>query len=207
MVDDRINGAPVQIADLAARCLTHVKHRIGMNIDFQVETLGVVDCFMQELLKDEGGGVVPPPGNERRAYLIHLLGPTIGAYFGEVVRGSFPCRWRVRTENPADWLLEFDVVPLRFNPVGAAVEALAGQKLDHWNGALATERGEIDSLFERLSIAPPVPEDELFALTTRLEVLQIAQEWLQARRMTGANGEPEIRYYSPEYYDRVFDYS
>ena len=58
------------------------------------------------------------------AYVDDFNTPTVGAYFGEVVRRMFPCRWRMNSENPMKWTIEFEYVPLRFSPVGAAAEAL-----------------------------------------------------------------------------------
>jgi hypothetical protein len=207
MESESKNSTPEAVTLLAERCLTHVQNRLGMTLDYQVETLGVVDSFIDHIAREEGGGRLPAPGDDRRAHLVHLLGPTIGAYFGEVMCRTFPCRWRLKTDDPADWFLEFDLVPLRFNPVGAAVEALASEPLAYWNGAIATEPGEMEPLFERLAVAPPVLEEQFFALTTRLEVLQIAQEWLQARQIAAADTEgegPRIHYYSSDYYDGVF---
>ena len=199
---DRAAKTPDAIVELAERCVAHIKNRINFDLDYQNETLSVVDFFVREVLKDEGGGEALPPGDHRRAHLIHLLAPTIGAYFGEVLVRLFRCRWRVASGDPREWLIEFENVPLRFNPAGAAAEALAEENVDSWFGALATAPEETEALGERLAAAPPVPESEFFALTTRLEVLQIAEDWLRLR--LAAQDPPGPEFYSPEDYDYIF---
>jgi len=199
---DKILPSP-QIEALALRCQAHVKNRLGLELDFQNETLSLLDHFIVDLAREEGEGTVPPPGDPRRAQLIHLLAPTIGAYFGEVICRLYPCRWRCASDNPRDWLLEFEHVPLRFNPVGAAAEALVEQYVEEsWNSSISTAPEEMEALGERLAAAPPVPENEFFALTTRFEVLQIAQEWLRARQLHSSGTSP--KYFTSKDYDRIF---
>ncbi len=195
--------SPDEVSKLAERCLAHVKHRLDVNLDYQNETLSVLDYFVQDVVKEEGGGEVLPPGDEQRIHLIHLLAPTIGSYFGEVLRRIFPCRWRLLSSEPQEWLLEFEHVPLRFNPVGAAAEALAAQNIESWNGAIATAPQEMEALDERLAAAPPVPDNEFFALTTRFEVLQIAEDWLRIRK--AALDPPGPEFYSVDDYNRIFE--
>jgi hypothetical protein len=173
------NDAPELIERLAERCLVHVKNRFGFELDYTPDTLGVVDHFVEQLAVEEAGGNVPPPGHKHRSHLVHLIAPTVGAYFGEVIRGCFKCRWRLGDGNPQDWLLEFEEFFLRFNPAGAAAEAVFQQPVEAWSGALATAPGQIATLHARLAAAPPLPEDQFFSLATRHEVLQIVDDWLR----------------------------
>jgi hypothetical protein len=191
------------VAQLADRCLTHVKNRTGMMLDFKIETLGVLDFFIRDILTEEGGGVLPPVGDHRRVETMHLFAPAIGAYFGEVVRHTFPCRWRTGGDDPKEWIIEFIHVPLRFNPVGAAAEAVVEQYIDPWGCSLATAIDETEALTERLAAAPPIPEDEFFQLTTRLEVLQISSEWLRINLNAKRKGRLPV--YSEEDYDTLFE--
>ena len=193
---------PEEINQLAGRCTTHVRNRTGVELDFQSETLSVLDFFIQDLLKEEGGGVLPEVGDHRRSEMMHLFAPSIGAYFGEVVRGLFPCRWRIDSEDPMKWTIEFDYVPLRFSPVGAAAEALVELDGRDLGCDLTTMPSETEALIERLEAAPPVPEEEYFSLTTRLEVLQIAVDWLRARLDDDNPGR--IKVYSKDDYDELF---
>ncbi len=201
LMSEKITDAPEEIAFLAGRCITHVKNRTGIELDFQSETLSVLDFFIKEILREEGGGSVPKVGDHRRAEIMHLFAPSVGAYFGEVVRRMFPCRWRMDSENPITWTVEFDYVPLKFNPIGAAAEALVEKDAGDMGCRLTTSGDETDALIERLDAAPPVSEYEFFSLTTKLEVLQIAVDWLRAR--INASDLKQDRLLSKEDYDEM----
>jgi hypothetical protein len=97
--------------------------------------------------------------------------------------------------------IEFEHVPLRFNPVGAAAEALAEADVSDWGCALATAREVTDELMERLESAPPVSETEFFTLATRFEVIQIAVDFLRGRISKKTDTPMNI---SKEDYDRLF---
>ena len=197
-MEERHSEAPEAIKLLADRCVAHVAHRFDLELDFTPETLGVIDHFVDSLVAEEGGGRQPPVGDPRRAHLVHLLAPTIGAYFGEVLRRWVPCRWRLPTEDPRDWLLEFDRYILRFNPAGAAAEALVGELVEAWGGSFATAPEQMPGLHERLAAAPPLPEDQFFALTSRFEVVQIVDDWLRAR---GAAEDGPLHFCEADYDD------
>ena len=169
---------PDIITQLAQRCMTHVQQRFSFELDTHEDTLGVLDNFIHAVLAEEGGGVAPLPGHSRRRQIADLLAPPVGAYFGEVLRHCFPSRWRLSSDEPRKWALEFDEVPLRFNPVGAAAEAIIEAPIENWGAPLETTPKYSKSLAERLAASPPLPEDQFYILTTRLEVVQIAVDWL-----------------------------
>lgn len=184
----RATDTPEPIELLAERCVVHVRNRFGFELDFTPETLGVVDHFIDEVVIEEVGGHRPPAGDRRRSHLVHLLAPTLGAYFGEVIRGCMRCRWRFPGEDPREWLLEFEQYFLRFNPAGAAAEALFQAPVEEWAGALVAAPGQMLTLYQRLAAAPPLPEDQFFSLATRHEVLQIVDDWL--RQQSAAEDGP-----------------
>ena len=200
-MNQQIKIVPDAVEALANRCVTHIKNRTGIALDYRNETLSLLDFFIQQVLKEEGSGELPPVGDHRRAEMMHLFAPTIGAYFGEMVRHEFPCRWRLASIDPKDWMIEFEHVPLRLSPVGAAAEAIVENEIDEWGCNLATGRDETDALHERLAAAPPVAETEFFTLSTRFEVIQIAVDYLRARISKEA-GAPQ--YLSSEDYDALF---
>lgn len=197
-----VEQAPEEVVALAERCLTHIRQRFGLALVYENETLSVLDYLVRAVVTEEGGGMAPPPGDSRRAHLVHLLAPSFGAYFGEVLRHTFACRWRLKTDDPPEWLIEFEDVPLRLNPVGAAAEALLEADVGALGGAIATAPEEGEALRLRLEAAPPVPEDEFYAFTTRLEVLQIACDFLRSR--LAAREEPLPERLTPEDYDGIF---
>ena len=104
--------------------------------------------------------------------------------------------------EPMKWTIEFEHVPLRFSPVGAAAEAMLEMDGEELGCALATEPDRTEGLSERLAAAPPVAEDEYLRLTTRLEVLEIATEWLRAVLDDAFPGREKR--YSEEDYDELF---
>lgn len=191
-----VKNTPEKIARLADRCVTHIEKRFNFELDYKYETLGVVDHFIKTVVDEEGEDTV------QRSHLIHLLAPTVGAYFGEVVRDRFSCRWRLPGDEAKDWTMEFEEVLLRFNPIGAAAEAFACETIAAWGGSIATAPEDTELLTERLAASPPVLESDFFALTTRWEVLEIAEDWLKSRYADDNNRQPQK--YSQLDYDHIF---
>jgi len=183
MADDsrRLEEAPEEIRELAERCVVHVRHRLGFELDYSVETLSVLDHFVVAVLSDEGEGAPPPPGHPRRSSATLLLAPTVGAYFGETLRRAFSCRWRFTSEAADKWAIEFEEVFLRVNPAGVAAEAMFGAPSEGWSGAIVTAPELTAVVHERLAVAPPIPEDEFYTFAARHEALQIAEDYLRER--------------------------
>jgi hypothetical protein len=197
--DERAAEAPAEICELAERCVVHVRSRLAFELDYTVDTISVLDHFVASILAEEGEGEPPPRGHARRAALMHLLAPTVGAYFGEVLRRAFPCRWRFTAEPAEKWAIEFEQVVLRINPAGAAAEAFFGDTVDGWSGAIVTAKELEPIVRERLAVAPPVPEDEFFTFAARHEALQIVEDYLGER--AARLGAPDC---SAAGYDRMF---
>jgi hypothetical protein len=194
----RVEEAPEEIRELAERCVAHVRYRLGFELDYSVDTLSALDHFVVAVLSEEGEGELPPPGHPRRAGVMLLLAPTVGAYFGEVLRRAFTCRWRFTSESADKWAVEFEEVFLRINPAGVAAETLTGEPLDSWSGAIATAPELTAVIDERLAAAPPIPEDEFYTFAARYEALQIVEDYLRERAARyGAVG------CAPEDYDRL----
>jgi len=195
---EKIEEAPDEILELSERCVAHVRYRLGFELDYSVDTLSVLDHFVVSVLSDEGEGEPPPPGHSRRSSATLLLAPTVGAYFGEVLRRAFPCRWRFTSETADKWAVEFEEVFLRINPAGVAAEAFNGEPLEGWSGAIVTAPELTPIVLERLAVAPPIPEDEFYTFAARHEALQIAEDYLRERAARyGAVG------CSPDDYDRL----
>ncbi|MCU0663906.1 MAG: hypothetical protein MUC50_16470 [Myxococcota bacterium] len=195
--------APVEIQALCERCVAHVQQRFGLELDYTADTLSVLDYFIQAVIAEEAAGEELPAGDQRRAHLVHLLAPTLGAYFGEVLRREFPCRWRIVGDDPTKWAVDFEFIILRASPIGAVAEALFGAPVAGWGAELVAAPAFMELLAERLAVAPPVPEDEFFALTTRFEVLQISEEFLRLTLARSQGTEEPLPWLSPEDYDAV----
>ena len=193
-----LQKAPGEIRALAERCVAHVRQRLGFELDYSVDTISVLDHFIGAVLADEGEGEPPPPGHPRRSGVAQLLAPTVGAYFGETLRRAFASRWRFTSGAPDKWALELEKVFLRFNPAGAAADALYGAPCAGWSGAIVTAPELALVLQERLAAAPPIPPDEFYTFAARHEALQIAEDYLLERATRdGALG------CTPDDYDRL----
>lgn len=195
-------NTPEEIVNLAERCITHVKHRLGFELDCTPDTLSALDHFVEMVAIEEYRGETPPPGDATRAQLVHLLGPTVGAYFGVTLAAEFGAHWRYVSKEVEKWRLDFDHFFLRINPVGVAANAISKQHVDAFEGTLATTPELTPHLQERLSAAPPIPEDEFFSFCTCYETIQIAKEYLQERAQ---KDKPEDC--SEASYDAVFGVS
>lgn len=185
---------PDPVAELAGGCVRFVKQALGVKLDYQPETLPVLDHYLK--LAREATSV--------RAEALPVVAHMAGAYFGEVIRRRHASWWRIETAgDPMRWQLEFEAVYLAFNPVLFIHEALSrsqeraqdggapgslqanAESLDLLAEVASLELQEEDSqaVSERLAELPPVSEDEYYAPSTRLEVIDIAVDVIRARRM------------------------
>jgi hypothetical protein len=223
---------PAVIADLAEGCVRHVERAVGVKLDYQPETLPILDHYLAQSREEA----------KARPEVLSLLAQTSGAYLGEVVRRRYASWWRTEGTDPAEWQIELEPVYLAFSPVRIVLEAiLRGGAPDRASGAGAADRAsgagaasdkegggddalapsedapdeeEVESalsaarleleeedheaVMARLADLPPVSEDEFYATSTRLEVIDIAVEAIRARRM--AAGEDAERMLRPEDY-------
>jgi hypothetical protein len=161
--------APPAVAELAASCMRFVFARYKVPLDFTPDTLGVLDHYVKEAQRDLE---VRPEGQA-------LVEATVGAYFGEVVRGVFPSSWRT-DGTYIEWRLSMSEVYLAFNPIGMAREALMLADAPGWHAHLAMHAAEEEHVERRLASLPGVTDEEYYALTTRFDVIELAVEALRA---------------------------
>jgi hypothetical protein len=167
--------APEKVRELAEGCMRFVERAVGVALDYTPETLPLLDHWVAGARKEA----------EARPEAAAVVAHTAGAYFGEVVRRSHPSWWRVEGDDPGAWRIELESVYLSFSPVQLVYDAL----LRATEGdPESLERLEIDdadreAVASRLAELPPVPEDEFFAPSTRLEVIDIAVDAIRARRL------------------------
>jgi hypothetical protein len=158
----------------------YVARSLGTALDFRWETLPILDHYVRQ-------AQATLPG---RPDLLDLLARATGAYFGEVARHAIDGFWLLGSNNLHDWRLCARPVYLHFNPFGVAYDALCG------NSEHGGPRSNLDLLFEdratveaRLSALPPVPEDEYYAFSTRLEVLGVAVDAVHGLMQERGYGE------------------
>ncbi len=173
----RVEPAPEKVRDLAEACVRFVERSLKVKLDYEPETLPLLDHYLNGAR--EAAGQRPEAGA--------LVAHAAGAYLGEVVRRRYPSWWRLDGDDPGGWRIELEPVYLSFSPVQLVADAL------HREGDLeASERLELEEE-DRLAVAarllelPPVDEDEFYAPSTRLEVIDIAVEAIRARRLAAGD--------------------
>lgn len=155
------------VEDLAAGCCRMVEHSLGFRLDYSLETLPVLDHFLGDMAKDE-------PKAES------LVAPCAGAYFGEALRRQMEgARWVIHTQDYETWRLAFDDVGVSFNPLGAALERIAGENLAGWGAHLEVPPKHRSLVSEALQASGPVRADDYFRLAVRQEVLEQAVDLLR----------------------------
>ncbi len=174
---------PEPIFESASACLEYVRRALAFELDFTAETLPVLDHYVtgvRETLTE-------------RPELAPLVARATGAYFGEVVRTVVPGFWRIPSANVHDWQLCCRLAYLWVNPVGIAYDALYGTSEHEGPRSILRSSPEDRPYLERrLETLPPVPEDQFFLFTTRLEVIEVANEALHARQEEQGYGDTEL---------------
>jgi hypothetical protein len=171
------HAAPPRVAELASACVRFVLAKYGVVLDGMPDTLSIVDQYVRDARTEL---LVQPEG-------LPLLAATVGAYFGEVVRGAFESSWRIEDEHDA-WRLEMESVYLTFNPIGMAHEALTLADAEGWHAHFEMDEAEREDVERRLAALPEVSDDEYYALSTRFDVVEIAVDALRAKMIASGLG-------------------
>jgi hypothetical protein len=181
--------APESIVELYQACVTFVLGAVGIELDFEPETLPVLDHYLA--ISRESLAV--------QSTLEPLLTRTVGAYFGELVRRRIDGFWRIPSVDASAWRICGHSAYFAFNPVGVVAECLAqSEESAGPSGELRLARQDRKLIQERLALMPEVRQEEYFLLSTKLEVIEVVVETLQ---MATQQGEGEKTRYEPEDYD------
>ena len=175
--DRRHEPPPDRVRDLAEACVRFVERSVGVKLDYEPETLSVLDHYLA------GARAAAAEKPAAGALVAHAA----GAYFGEVVRRRYPSWWRLDGDDPSGWRLELEPVYLSFSPVQLAADALFREDPET-SERLELEDEDRQAVAARLAELPGVDEDEFYAPSRRLEVIDIAVETIRARRL-GQGGE------------------
>lgn len=162
--------------DLAQACVGYVRQKLGLSLDFEPETLPLLDHYLAEVREDTIGAI------EAR----ELVAAAAGAYVGELLRRRHACWWAMGG-NTTTWQLQFAVGYLVVSPMAWIHDALIRPAPGTRRGAaeefgLSVSDEDRAELAARLSALPPVREDEYFALATRVEVVDIVLDHLEGKR-------------------------
>jgi hypothetical protein len=185
---------PPEVAELAAACVRFVATRYGLPLDYQADTMSLVDQWVREAREGEGG---ERDSAERRAEILELVQSSAGAYLGEVIRREFGARWVTKGEH-VDWKLCLSTVYCAFNPLGMVREALLLEPAEGWQAHFELDPAERDAIEARLEALPAVPDDEYYAPSTRYDVVSIV--FAALRENARARGLADVRF-TPEDYE------
>jgi hypothetical protein len=202
-----VDPPPDRVGELAQACVAFVAKATGMTLDFEPETLSILDHYVAEARANPAQSV-GEGGAQEKPEVLALVSRVAGVYFGEVVRRRHPSWWRTPSDEPGDWRLEFEEVYLSFSPVQLVSDALL--RGDHAlregdddgaapYGALELLEEDRDAARQRLADLPEVPLAEYYAPSTRLEVIDIVVEAIRARRI--ADGQEAEAALGPDDYD------
>jgi hypothetical protein len=178
-VPPEIEPAPPIIHELAGACIGYVEKAIGMRLDYQAETLPLLDHYLASCRADL----------TLRPDLAGLIARAAGAYFGEVVRRRIHMHWHVPTDDPSAWELRAEPVYLSFNPVAVAHDAISHGDEEGPTSRLLLDDDDRDLVEARLAELPAATENEFYALSTWLEVIDIAVDAAKARMMRDGQGD------------------
>jgi hypothetical protein len=174
-----IAPAPPLIDDLARACIRYVREAIGLDLDYQAETLPLLDHYLTSRRVDLAA----------RPEVGALIAHAAGAYFGEVVRRRVRMFWHVPTDDPSGWELRAEPVYLSFNPVLVAHDAINHGDEEGPTSRLELDDDDRDLVEERLAELPAATENEFYSLSTWLEVIDIAVDAAKARMMRDGVGD------------------
>ncbi len=155
---------PNEVADGAQTCIRYVQKNLGIALDYQPETLPVLDHYLREARASSG-----PETTE-------LIASVAGCYLGEVLRSRHPLTWDTQHDDPLQWSLTAPSITVF--PLAIARVALEGPDAERQFETFRLAPKLQKALARRLQALPPVPDEEYIAPSTRVEVVDIAFDLL-----------------------------
>jgi hypothetical protein len=181
--------APPQVRELAEACARYVHAALGVTLDYDPETLPIVDHYVssrRQELRD-------------RPEAAGLVARFVAAYFGEVVRRRVESFWHLPSDDATRWQLRLVPVYLALNPYEIASDAISLGDQGEPTARLELDDDDREAVEERLAELPEATDEEFFSLSTRLEVLEIAVDAIKAKMLGSGLGDVV---FSAEDYDR-----
>ena len=178
---------PNEVADGAQTCIRYVQKNLGIALDYQTETLPVLDHYLREARSSS-----TPETTE-------LIASVAGCYLGEVLRFRHPLTWNTQHDDPLLWSLSAPSITIF--PLAIARVALDGPDVERQLETFRLAPNLQKALARRLQALPPVPDEEYIAPSTRVEVVDIAFDLL-----TGSTQPDEhVEHEGHEDHDHVCD--
>jgi hypothetical protein len=200
-------SVPQTVLDLATACRASVLATVGVELDFEPETLPILDHYAKNHRELAAGEKVRPgkrktkntaAGKAESDELLGLVAPICGAYFGEVLRHRFEAmRWHAPDDEHGLWRLEAEPVFLFFNPIGTAVEVIEEKDAPGWGAHLRVRPNDREAVRAALELFGDVRDTDYYSFTVRFEVFEQVMETLgrQARERS------ERRFWESAEYD------
>jgi hypothetical protein len=184
--------APAHVLELAGACTRFVQARYGVALDFDPDTLSLLDQWVHDAREAREEGPT-----------MDLVQAAAGAYIGEVIRRQFGGTWHAPEGfgTWADWRLCLAPVYCAFNPIGMAREALLLEPQDGWHAHFELDPAEADAVEARLAALPQVEENEYYAPSTRYDVVCIVVDAL--RESLRARGLGDVSFTAEDYADSL----
>lgn len=179
-------GSTASVVDLASACRDYVRRSVGVPLDGTPDTLSLLDHYL---------GSVAPEAKEAPAAL-ELALHAAAAYFGEVLRVTFPCYWHAEGDDPKRWEIRFQKVFLAVNPFAAVAAIVLG---DSGGELFRVDDAHAEELVAALEALPPVPEEEFLLPSTRFDVVHMIVDKLEAR--AEAAGHSDVSFDDDDYDD------
>jgi hypothetical protein len=185
-----LGDVPAQILELSENCRQFALSAVGIELDYEVETLPILDAYLR----------VAAAGLKDRPEATPVVTPAVAAYFGEVVRRRIDGFWRHRDDLNDPWELCARRALMSMSPLGIVLEVLE-QSTEHDgpSGELKLAPDDRRLADERLARIPPVSEEEYFLLSTREEVIETIYETL--RENLKAEGRESLVFEASDYDD------
>lgn len=157
---------PPIAAEFVRRALDAVRSAVGVSLEFDSDTLPLLDHYLKQVPKDRGDAAA-------------LIAAMTGSYFGEAVRQSLGGAWKVEDEDPANWRI---VLPggLSFSPVRLAFSAILLDEEGEGNGDFQAPPKLMDALTEAMDRMGAVGEADYYTLSCRYDTLEHLQEVMLA---------------------------
>lgn len=161
---------PPRVREYAEQVVTYVKKALGVTLEYDSDTLPVLDHYLRTVDEAAGGGNQPAT--------IQLVVVTSGAYFGEVVRRRLGGRWELGGED-IEWRI---VLPtgLNFAPAGFVAAAIAQADLDDLDSEIDAPPRMRPYVQQALQRMGEVSLDDYYSLCGRLDTLEHIHEVLVA---------------------------
>lgn len=182
---------PPVVTEYAQTCLRYVQTSLGVALDFEPETLPLLDHYLRQARSDA----------TRRPETIPLLAAVAGSYLGELLRLRHGGSWSADDPDPHAWFLQLAAAPVTVLPVVLALESITGET-DPDVAPIQVADDLRQALTDHLANLPEVSEDDFLSPSTRVEVIDIAVDLLRAFRaarsgqtLDGVQGhiEPVVR--------------